>query len=110
MFVCLFVCFITVFRFSEVNFRDINDIPISLIKGVALCLREKKCVCRMCFFGERSLSEEDVGAMCNGDDQHKWFKPIAVIPGTTGWTKGGSSGEDCSIELTFISFSSLLAL
>jgi len=74
-----------------VDFKDINDIPISLIKGVAMCLREKKCVCRMCFFGERSLSEEDVGAVCSASE-HKWLKPIAVIPGVYSWRVEGAIG------------------
>lgn len=68
------------FKFSEVNFKDIDDVPTSLLKSVALCFREKKMVCRWCFFGERDLSEEDSGQLCS-TGEHKWLKPIVVIPG-----------------------------
>ena len=79
--VCVgFVIFLAVFKFSEVNFKDMDDIPVTLIKSVALSFREKKLVCRMCFFGDRDLSEKDFGEICNAGE-HEWLKPIVVIPG-----------------------------
>lgn len=60
-----------------------DDIPPSLLKSVALCFREKKMVCRWCFFGDRDLSEQDAGKLC-GSGEHKWLKPIVVIPGMYG--------------------------
>ena len=81
----LFFCF-PVFKFSEVNFKSFLDIPSSLLRSIALCFRDKEVVCRKCFYGERSLSTKSSSqsggevTLCS-EGEHKWLKPVVVIPG-----------------------------
>ena len=83
-----FAC-LSVFKFSEVDFKSFLDIPSSLLRSIALCFREKMTVCRRCFYGERSLSAKASGqsggevALCS-TGEHKWVKPVVVIPGKVG--------------------------
>ena len=73
-----------VFKFSEINFKNLLDIPASLLKSIALCFKEKVVVCRKCFYGERTLSkqkERQSGKKLCSTGEHKWDKPIIVIPG-----------------------------
>ena len=51
-----------------------------LIVAIATAFRDRQEVCRKCFFGERSLSYEEVGGVC-GEGEHAWDNPVIVIPG-----------------------------
>ena len=79
------LCLVLVFKFSEVNFKTFLDIPSVLLKSVAQCFREKMSVCRKCFYGERNLSKKSSsqsgGMELCSTGEHKWLKPIIVIPG-----------------------------
>ena len=79
MYMCMYIMF-TVFKFSAINFNDMEDIPVSLLQSIALCFRERMLVCRHCFFGKRDLSKEGKGQLCS-TGEHNWSKPIFVIPG-----------------------------
>ena len=86
------LCFalFAVFKFSEVDFKTFLDIPERLLKSIVLCFREKMVVCRKCFYGERHLSRRQAeGEVLGGQEEevcstgeHKWSKPVVVIPGT----------------------------
>ena len=64
------------------KFKDFFDIPVALLKSVALCFRDKMTVCRKCFYGERNLNKRRAEAKFCNFGEHEWIKPILVIPGT----------------------------
>lgn len=68
------------YKFSEVNFRLFSDIPRSLLKGIAHCFKDKKLVCRKCFYGDRSISHLQLNNKCSTGEHH-WTNPVVVIPG-----------------------------
>ena len=66
------------------DFKSFVDIPVTLLRSVALCFKEKATVCRKCFYGERSISKKksaEGGAPLCSTGEHEWLKPVVVIPG-----------------------------
>ena len=77
------------FKFSEVDFKSLRDIPAALLRAVVLCFREKVVVCRKCFYGERHLSKkQERGVELCSTGEHEWTKPVVVIPGRWVWLRG----------------------
>ena len=75
----------TNFKFSEVEFSSIEDIPLSLLKSISKCLKHKQEVCRKCYYGDRKLSSKQSKAgskvqVCS-ISKHRWKNPVFVIPG-----------------------------
>ncbi len=99
--------YVAVFKFSDVNFKDIDDVPITLIKSVALNFRRKKFVCRVCFFGERDLCEKDDGEMCSSGE-HKWIKPVVVIPGKLNSNQANMCSSTCRMKMLILILFSLV--
>ncbi len=69
------------FKFLEVNFKNVPDIPVSLLKAISNCFQSRKEVCRLCFYEERVLSGRVHSANTCSNGGHPWNKPILVIPG-----------------------------
>ena len=76
---------ITVYKFLEVNFKSVVDIPVPLLKAISSCFKSKKEVCRLCFYEERVLSELVQATNTCSNGGHPWNKPLLVIKG---WCMG----------------------
>ncbi len=69
------------YKFLEVNFKDVPDIPVPLLKAISNCFQSRKEVCRLCFYEERVLSGRVHSSNICSNGGHPWNKPILVIPG-----------------------------
>ena len=70
-----------VLKFSEVNFKQISDIPLTLLREIATCFNGKKEICRLCFYEERVMSVLVQATNKCDNGEHQWNKPLLVIPG-----------------------------